>query len=217
MWPKNNTWKALFEPGQFFSTLHTLYQKWLLVFQRLYIPFSAKVSRDSGFGSGDPSPISGYSSGTAGSPAGSDISADARRYMRSNSTPTNGRTKKSKSSSKRPSKCCKDMTKACYVRVEYFTWKKVDWFPVINIQNINKLISLQHLVMLLVLFFQRVQTHLPSLTVVYVRSAILSLRCYTHFTKSSTSLSFLQLSIQILNVEWSRGLKEHCFHLKAPQ
>lgn len=67
-----------------------------------YIP--AKISRDSGFGSGDPSPISSQSPGLAGSPAGMDPSADARRYMRSNSTPTNGKAKKSKTSSKRPSK-----------------------------------------------------------------------------------------------------------------
>ncbi|XP_052808823.1 serine/threonine-protein kinase Nek10-like isoform X2 [Mya arenaria] len=51
------------------------------------IPHSSKISRDSGFGSGDPSPIS------VNSPASHE---DTRRYLRSNSTPVavNGRGKK---------------------------------------------------------------------------------------------------------------------------
>lgn len=53
------------------------------------IPNSSKISRDSGFGSGDPSPV-GHSPNMPGSPA------DQRKYFRSNSTPTNGKTKKNK-------------------------------------------------------------------------------------------------------------------------
>ncbi|KAL4222854.1 Serine/threonine-protein kinase Nek10 [Mactra antiquata] len=61
------------------------------------IPNSSKISRDSGFGSGDPSPIQGHSPLTNG-----DLLLNNKKYFRSNSTPTNGKTKKSKNSSKRP-------------------------------------------------------------------------------------------------------------------
>ena len=65
----------------------------------------AKTSRDSGFGSGDPSPIHSQSpSGPSSLDNGH--SADARRYFRSNSSPTANGVRSKKKTSKRPSKCC---------------------------------------------------------------------------------------------------------------
>lgn len=66
------------------------------------IPNSSKISRDSGFGSGDPSPVQGHSPGMVSGLVNGDHLSDHRKYFRSNSTPTNGRNKKSKPSSKRP-------------------------------------------------------------------------------------------------------------------
>lgn len=59
--------------------------------------FTAKISRDSGFGSGDPSPVQGYSPSLHNG-------EHHKEFFRSNSSPApKGQTKKSKTS-KRPSK-----------------------------------------------------------------------------------------------------------------
>ena len=66
---------------------------------------AAKTSRDSGFGSGDPSPIHSQSPSGPSSLDNGHM-ANARRYFRSNSSPTANGARSKKKTSKRPSKWC---------------------------------------------------------------------------------------------------------------
>ena len=86
----------------------------ITIFRIYLFNFPAKTSRDSGFGSGDPSPIHSRSpSGPSSLDNGHMTSA--RQYFRSNSSPTANGARSKKKTSKRPSECCLPLFVLCEI------------------------------------------------------------------------------------------------------